>query len=97
MEQKLWDATLTFLAPNSKEYDDLNRYSIVCKLKYGNTSFLFNGDTEDISEGEMLQKQLDIQADVLKVGHHGSDGFCITTEAYKKIVESNYEFKKCNT
>ena len=62
------NATLTFLAPNSEKYEDLNNYSIVVKLKYGNNSFIFMGDAEDISEGEILQKQLDIQADVIKVG-----------------------------
>lgn len=87
------DATLTFLAPNSTKYDDLNNYSIVCKLKYGNTSFLFTGDAEDISEGEMLQKQLDIQADVLKVGHHGSDSS--TTEKFLDKVNPKYAVISC--
>lgn len=67
------NASLTFLAPNSETYEDLNNYSIVVKLKYGNNSFLFDGDAEDVSEGEILAKQLDIQADVLKIGHHGSN------------------------
>lgn len=66
------NATLTFLAPNSEKYEDLNNYSIVCKLKYGNNSFLFDGDAEALSEGEILAKQFDVKADVLKVGHHGS-------------------------
>jgi beta-lactamase superfamily II metal-dependent hydrolase len=71
-ELTIGNATLTFLAPNNTQYENLNNYSIVCKLKYGNTSFIFMGDAEEISEGEILQKQLDIKADVIKVGHHGS-------------------------
>lgn len=35
------NAILTFLALNSDTYEDLNNYSIVTKLKYGNTSFIF--------------------------------------------------------
>ncbi|SFC21267.1 competence protein ComEC [Clostridium uliginosum] len=58
--------------PNSPKYEDLNNYYIACKLKYGNNSFVFMGDAEVLSEGEILDKQLDIQEDVLKLGHHGS-------------------------
>jgi len=81
-------ATLTFLAPNSETYEDLNNYSIVCKLKYGNNSFIFDGDAEDVSESEILAKQLDIQADVLKVGHHGSNSS--TTQAFLDKVNPKY-------
>lgn len=87
------DAKLTFLAPNSDKYEDLNNYSIVCKLKYGNTSFLFTGDAEDVSEGEILQKQLDIQADVLKVGHHGSHSS--TTQEFLDKVNPTYAIISC--
>lgn len=82
------NATLTFLAPNSDKYEDLNNYSIVCKLKYGNNSFLFDGDAEALSESEILAKQLDIQADVLKVGHHGSNSS--TSQAFLDKVNPKY-------
>jgi competence protein ComEC len=42
------------------------------KLKYGKTSFLFTGDAEALSEKEMIKRCLDLSADVLKLGHHGS-------------------------
>lgn len=87
------DAKLTFLAPNNNKYEDVNNYSIVCKLKYGNTSFLFTGDAEDVSEGEILQKQLDIQADVLKVGHHGSHSS--TTQEFLDKVNPTYAIISC--
>ncbi|MFT8349184.1 ComEC/Rec2 family competence protein, partial [Clostridium saccharoperbutylacetonicum] len=86
------DGTLTFLAPNSVKYEDLNNYSIVCKLKYGNTSFLFMGDAEEVSEKEILQKQLDIQADVIKVGHHGSNSS--TSRDFLNKVAENKETPK---
>lgn len=60
------------LAPNSASYEDLNNYSVVIKLVYGDNSFLFTGDAEDISENEMLNAKANIRANVLKVGHHGS-------------------------
>lgn len=87
------DATLTFLAPNNDKYEDLNNYSIVVKLKYGNNSFIFMGDAQDVSEAEILQKQLDVQADVLKVGHHGSHSS--TTQAFLDKVNPKYAVISC--
>lgn len=87
------NATLTFIAPNSTKYDDLNNYSIVVKVKYGNNSFLFTGDAEALSEGEILQKQLDIQADVLKVGHHGSSSS--TSQDFLNKVNPKYAVISC--
>lgn len=80
----LGGATWTILAPNGSEYNDANNYSIVIKLKFGNNSFIFMGDAEDVSEGQILAKQLDIEADVLKVGHHGSSS-STTTEFLNKV------------
>ncbi|MBU3189421.1 ComEC/Rec2 family competence protein [Clostridium bowmanii] len=68
----LGSAKCTILAPNSTKYKDLNNYSVVVKLEFGNNSFILTGDAEDISESEILQKGFNIKADVLKVGHHGS-------------------------
>lgn len=87
------NATLTFLAPNSDKYEDLNNYSIVCKLKYGNNSFLFDGDAETLSESEILAKQLDIQADVIKLGHHGSESS--TSQTFLDKVNPKYAIISC--
>ncbi len=87
------NATLQFLAPNGSKYQDLNNYSIVCKLKYGNTSYLFTGDAESLSEGEILAKQLDISADVLKLGHHGSHSS--TSQAFLDKVNPRYAIVSC--
>ncbi|WP_238917649.1 ComEC/Rec2 family competence protein [Clostridium sp. YIM B02555] len=92
-ELTIGNATLTFLAPNNNKYENLNNYSIVCKLKYGNTSFIFMGDAEEISEGEILQKQLDIKADVIKVGHHGSRSS--STKAFLEKVNPKYAVISC--
>ncbi len=66
------NAALEILAPNNTEYKDLNNYSIVTKLTYGNNRFLFTGDAEKESENEMLSKGYDLSCDILKLGHHGS-------------------------
>ncbi len=64
---------IDFLAPNSESYEDLNNYSVVIKLSYRKVSFLLTGDAERISEKEMMNHQYDLKANVLKVGHHGSN------------------------
>ncbi len=61
---------LEFIAPNSDNYSELNNYSAVLKLTYLNNTFLFMGDAETLSEDEITSE---IKADVIKVGHHGSD------------------------
>lgn len=58
------------LSPSGNNYQNLNNCSAVVKLTYGETVFLFTGDAEQEIETELLN--LGIQADVLKVGHHGS-------------------------
>lgn len=79
---------VTFAAPCSSNYDSLNNYSAVVKIQYGSTSFLLTGDAEEISEQEMLDEGMDLQADVLKVGHHGSSSS--TTPAFLKSVAPKY-------
>lgn len=50
-----------------------NNTSIVLKLTYGDTSFMFTGDAERDEEQDILDAGYDLSATVLKVGHHGSD------------------------
>jgi len=66
------DIKCEILAPNSDAYTDINNYSAVIKLVFGNTTFIFEGDAEKLSEDEMINKGYDLACDVLKVGHHGS-------------------------
>lgn len=61
-----------FLAPDDQYYENLNDYSAVIKLSYCNTAFLLTGDAGEHSESEMLDSGVDLECDVLKIGHHGS-------------------------
>ncbi len=81
------------LAPNSDEYDNLNDYSIVIKLTYKNRSILFTGDAQKVSEKEMLNNGYDLSADVLKVGHHGSE--TSTTKKFLDAVNPQYGIISC--
>jgi competence protein ComEC len=85
---KLGEATCTILAPNGSEYKDTNNDSIVIKVSFGDNSFLFTGDAEDVSENEMLAKGYDLKSDVLKIGHHGSNSS--TTQKFLDSVNPKY-------
>ncbi len=83
-----------FLAPVSEEYDDLNNYSAVLKLTYGDTSFIFSGDAEEKSEKEMIKKYSgSLKSDVLKVGHHGSS--TSSCDEYLDAVDPEYAVISC--
>ena len=82
---ELGDARWTILAPNSEIYENFNNYSVVVKLEYGNKSFLFTGDAENLPEEEMLARHGNLlSSNVLKVGHHGSNSS--TTEEFLEVV-----------
>lgn len=67
----LGDATVTVIGPVA-QYDDTNNGSLVLRVDYGETSFLFTGDMEKQAEADLLASGANVRADVLKVGHHGS-------------------------
>lgn len=69
-----------------KDSKNLNNSSIILKLTYGNVSFLFTGDTESDVEKTLLNK--DIESDVLKVAHHGSN--TSSSNAFLKKVNPKY-------
>lgn len=68
---------LQFLYPQknlvNRKMEELNNSSIVSRLVYQDASFLFMGDaTEEVEFELLLDENVDLTADVLKVGHHGS-------------------------
>lgn len=50
-----------------------NNNSIVIKLSYGDTSFIFTGDAEHGEEQDIVESGSDLSCDVLSIGHHGSN------------------------
>lgn len=67
----LGSATVKILGVNGDS--DANNTSIVLRIDYGQTSFLFTGDAEREAEQVILNSGANLKATVLKVGHHGSD------------------------
>ena len=71
-------------SPTKDSYDNLNDYSPIMKLTYGNNSFIFTGDAEKAVEEEVLKKYAnELDADVIKFGHHGS-----STSSTKEFIEA---------
>ena len=57
---------------DGKEVENPNNTSIVCRLVRGTEEYLLVGDAEEEVEAELIQNNVYLQSDVLKVGHHGS-------------------------
>lgn len=89
------DANIQILAPNSNNYDNLNNYSIVTMITYGQVSILGMGDAENLSENEILNNNNDIQAQILKIGHHGSN--TSTSKEFLNAVNPQYAIISAKT
>lgn len=67
------DFLINVLHPSEELTGDLNNDSVSLRLTYGEVSFLFTGDAEKPAEQEMVDTGLDLQSEVLIMGHHGSN------------------------
>ncbi len=68
--------------------DDINNCSVVVKIVYGNRSFLFPGDIENLAESVLLKYRELLQSDVLKIAHHGSNSS--STLEWLKLVKPKF-------
>lgn len=65
-----------------------NNYAVALRLDYGKNSFLFMSDLEKEAEEQLLNSYEDINSEVLKVGHHGSN--TSTTDEFMLSVRPQY-------
>ncbi len=77
-----------FLGKTAKE---LNDTSVAFKLTWNGNSALFTGDIEAPAEKALLASKQDLRADLLKVGHHGSDtssgtGFLLAVSPHLAVI-----------
>lgn len=86
-EFKLGELTIQTFAP-IKQYENINNNSVVVKVTFKNKSFLFTGDAEKEAESDMINSGVNLSADVLKVGHHGSK--TSTNAAFLNHVDPSY-------
>jgi len=83
IEMNLGDGSQMYFFPNiinAYDYDDLiddrNEYSVMGKITYRDTSFLWVGDMSHIGERLLVELYRDdpsmLDTDILQIGHHGS-------------------------
>lgn len=87
------NAVFTIVSPVGTYDKRSNNYSIGLKVSFGENSFLFIGDTEKEAQTDMLQSGADLEADVLKAGHHGSSDSADKT--FLEAVDAEYTVISC--
>ena len=70
-----------------------NDNSVVIKLENGSNSFIFTGDAEETSEQDMISTGMNLDCDVLSVGHHGSASS--TTWDFLEATSPSYAVISC--
>lgn len=85
---QLGSAVVTIINVSDTAYETVNDWSIVARIDYGETSFLFTGDASTLAEADMLANNVDLNCDVLKVGHHGSTSS--STTPFLQAVSPDY-------
>jgi len=95
----LGDTTLDVLFPFSpatgEVFENVNNASVVMKVTQGPWRVLLTGDAEKEVEAQLLAAGLDLEADVLKAGHHGSHSS--STEAFLEEVAPRLMLISCGT
>lgn len=90
---QLGEATVTVVS--NQTTDDLNNSSLMLRLEFGDTTFLFTGDAEIEAEDSAINSGATLQSDVLKIGHHGSD--TSTSNGFLEAVQPRYGVISCGT
>ncbi len=72
--------------PDERSGENLNTDSIVLRISYGTIDFLMTGDLDNAGEDALLRTGYPVDAEILKVGHHGSSSS--TSQAFLNRVRS---------
>lgn len=84
----LGDATMKIIGPISEPEDEENNYSTILKVSFGEMDIIMTGDAEKEVEEEILLSGENIDAEILKIGHHGSD--TSSTEEFLDAISPDY-------
>ncbi len=72
---------------------NVNNYSTVIKVSFGQMDILMTGDAEVPVERKMLESNVSLQCEILKAGHHGSN--TSTSEEFFQKVSPEYALISC--
>ena len=89
----LGSARVTVLSP-SRLYDELNNMSLVLRVDYGDAAFLLQADALFDAEFDMLASGLPLAADLVRIGHHGSND--ATSDEYLDAVSPDFAVISCD-
>jgi len=92
-EFTLGSARCTVVSPDADADKDANNESVVIFLDFYDSEFLFTGDMEKWAENEVLDAHYYVDADVLKVAHHGSSTG--SSQAFLDAVTPEYAVISC--
>lgn len=85
---ELGDATMTVLGPIDTTPSNVNNYSTILMVSFGEMDILFTGDAEISLEKDLLESGVNLDAEILKIGHHGSD--TSSSDAFLDAVSPEY-------
>lgn len=91
-EYSFGEAVITILSPEEISRDS-NSNSVAIKLTYGESDFIFTGDADYGSERNMVASGMDLDCEVLSVGHHGSASS--TSEKFLQATTPEYAVISC--
>ena len=89
----LGDAVMQVLSAETDVDGNTNNYSIVFKVTFGEMDMIMTGDAETEIEMNILESGFDIDAEILKVGHHGSD--TSSSEEFLDAITPKYGLISC--
>lgn len=89
INMNLGGVRVEFLSPSEDYYSDTNEYSAVIMFTYQTKKFLFMGDANSEIEHTLIENYGDyLNADVLKVAHHGSN--TSSSAEFLNVVKPKY-------
>ena len=88
----LEEATMKVLSAET-DVSNTNNYSIVFKVTFGQMDMIMTGDAETEIEEKILESGVDIDAEILKLGHHGSD--TSNSEEFLDAISPEYGLISC--
>lgn len=89
---KFGDLEIEILAPIT-ESDDYNEMSVVFTATYKSSTVLFTGDTTTPVEKQILSAGMNVDADVIKIAHHGSS--TSSSEEFLSSVSPEFAIISC--
>ena len=89
----LGEAKMQVIAAETDVGGNTNNYSIVMKVSFGQNDIIMTGDAETEVEEKILESGVNIDAEILKVGHHGSN--TSTSEEFLDKISPEYALISC--